>query len=109
MRAQMLNKKIIIEGENNWDGDNSRFVVEELLPRLNLCEKDKQTVLTPTPSPSTGFTHKKGSLLVGRAGFEPATARYLWPVQARVKPTVGRPLQRLHQLSRLAGSRALPG
>jgi ribosomal protein S18 acetylase RimI-like enzyme len=47
--------------------------------------------------------------LVGRAGFEPATARYLWPRQARVKPTMGRPLQLLRRLSILAGSRALPG
>jgi hypothetical protein len=36
--------------------------------------------------------------VVGRAGFEPATARCLWPVQARMKPTVGRPLQRLRPL-----------
>ena len=47
--------------------------------------------------------------LVGRAGFEPATARYLWPRQARMKPTMGRPLQRLRGLSLLASSRALPG
>jgi hypothetical protein len=47
--------------------------------------------------------------MVGRAGFEPATARYLWPMQARMKPTFGRPLQRLHRLSLLASSRALPG
>ena len=38
-------------------------------------------------------------LMVGRAGFEPATARYLWPRQARMKPTMGRPLQLLHQLN----------
>ena len=48
-------------------------------------------------------------IMVGRAGFEPATARYLWPRQARMKPTMGRPLQLLHQLSVLASSRALPG
>ena len=47
--------------------------------------------------------------LVGRAGFEPATARYLWPRQARMKPTMGRPLQLLRQLSMLTSSRALPG
>jgi len=47
--------------------------------------------------------------MVGRAGFEPATARYLWPRQARMKPTMGRPLQLLHQLHEVDGSRALPG
>ncbi len=47
--------------------------------------------------------------VVGRAGFEPATARYLWPRQARMKPTMGRPLQRLHLPSKLTDSRALPG
>lgn len=48
-------------------------------------------------------------ILVGRAGFEPATARYLWPRQARMKPTMGRPLQRLRRPSELVNSRALPG
>jgi hypothetical protein len=51
----------------------------------------------------------KYGYLVGRAGFEPATARLLWPKQARVKPTVGRPLQRLRRWALPAGSRALPG
>ncbi|PVX25101.1 MAG: hypothetical protein CW716_08695 [Candidatus Bathyarchaeum sp.] len=50
-----------------------------------------------------------GNWLVGRAGFEPATARYLWPRQARMKPTMGRPLQLLRPLDKPAGSRALPG
>jgi hypothetical protein len=47
--------------------------------------------------------------LVGRAGFEPATARFLWPRQARLKPTMGRPLQLLRPLDLPMGSRALPG
>jgi hypothetical protein len=37
--------------------------------------------------------------MVGRAGFEPATVRFLLsPWQARVMPTVGGLLQRLRQL-----------
>ncbi len=41
--------------------------------------------------------------MVGRAGFEPATARYLWPRQARMKPTMGRPLQLLRPLNYASG------
>jgi hypothetical protein len=67
-----------------------------------------------SPSKSKkGILPNKNSILsgklVGRAGFEPATARYLWPRQARMKPTMGRPLQLLHPPSTSADSRALPG
>jgi len=41
--------------------------------------------------------------VVGRAGFELATARYLWPRQARMKPTMGRPLQLLRPVASANG------
>ena len=49
-------------------------------------------------------------MLVGRAGFEPATVRFLHVAcTGWVMPTMGGLLQRLRQLSLLADSEALPG
>jgi hypothetical protein len=48
--------------------------------------------------------------MVGRAGFEPATLRFLHVrLEGWVTPTTGGHLQRLRPLARLAGSEALPG
>ena len=70
---------------------------------VNKVERDAQIIeLLEKKEP-------KRKRVVGRAGFQPATARFLWPMQARIKPTVGRLLQRLRGLCALASSRALPG